>query len=88
MMEILLLIVCAIIGIFIFESLEKKTAQSRFERLKLITLQVICTLTLGLLVIIFFSDVLNASESQIDIIAPVSLAMSFFLCAYIFKRRQ
>ena len=86
-MQILLLVACAIIGLFLHESLGKKSVQSRFERLKLITLQAICTITLMLVVVIFFDDVLNASESQLDIIAPVSGAISCFLCALIFRRQ-
>jgi len=42
---------------------------------------------LALLIIIFFSDVLNASEAQIEIIGAMSIAMSYLLCAYIFRRK-
>ncbi|PCJ47261.1 MAG: hypothetical protein COA74_12025 [Gammaproteobacteria bacterium] len=87
MVLILLSIVGIIVIIFLNESLEKKSTQSRFIRLKLISLQIICTLALALLIIIFFSDVLNASEAQIEIIGAMSIAMSYLLCAYIFRRK-
>lgn len=81
-----LILVGIIIIIFFDESINGKGTQSVIERLKLISLQVICTLTLILLIVIFVSDVLKASQTQIEIIGAIACAISYLLCAYIFRR--
>lgn len=87
MIQYPLIVVGIIIIIFLYESIDDKGTQSVIERLKLISLQFICTLTLTLLIVIFFSDVLKASSTQIEIVGAIAGGMSYLLCAYVFRRQ-
>ncbi len=58
-----------------------------FERLKLISLQVVCTLAVSLPIIIFCADVLKGSEAQIEIVGAMVLGLSYLMFAYIFRRK-
>lgn len=86
MIQYLLIVAGIILIIFIYESIKGKGTQSVIERLKLITLQVVCTLSLTLLIVIFSSDVLKASRTQVEIVGAIACAMSYLLCAFVFRR--
>ena len=81
-----LLVVGIIAIIFLYESIYDKGNQSVFERLRLIGLQVVCTLALTLLIVIFFAKILKASQSQIEIVGAIACFISYLLCSYVFRR--
>jgi len=83
-----LIVVGVIVIIFFYESINDKGTQPVIVRLKLISLQVICTLALTLLIVIFFSDVLQASQSQIEIVGAIACVISYLVCAYAFRRNS
>lgn len=82
------IVVGVIVIIFLYESINDKGTQSILIRLKLISLQVICTLALTLLIVVFFADVLKASQSQIEIVGAIACVISYLVCAYAFQRNS
>lgn len=81
-----LLVLFAIIIICIQES-KRKSSQPIFTRLKLASFQIICTISLMLVTLLFFSNVLNASSTQIEIVGAIVGVISTLTCAYIFRRK-
>lgn len=81
-----LMLICAIIIMCIEES-RRKSSQPKLTRYMLVSLQIVCTVVSTLVVLIFFSDVLKASRTQINILGPLICVTSYLICAQAFRRK-
>lgn len=87
MIEILMLIICAIILIY-FQG-DNYKSKSKIENLKeiyKISLQLLTTFLLFFVVMWFFSDFIEASDFQMESIGMMAILFSFVICHYVFRR--
>lgn len=87
MVYYILIIMGIILAMFLLESRDEELTQNIPHRLGLVALQVICTLAMTFISLYFFSEILGASDLQIEIVGAISLALSFCVCAYVFRRQ-
>ncbi|MFC3120049.1 hypothetical protein [Agaribacter flavus] len=87
MIENIVIAAGIILILFFYESIKFKGKQSIAERLKLISLQVACTIVITLVTVIFLSEVLKATSDQVELLGALTGAVAYLLCAYIFRRR-
>lgn len=75
MIYCILVILGIILAVFLIDSRNEKLTQSAGHRLRLVSLQVICTLAMTFISLYFFAEILKASSQQTEIIGAISLAL-------------